>query len=40
MTYMDATEKWHSQALSEASKQHARQLQAQGDSALSLATVL
>ncbi len=32
---MDAEEKWPSQALSEASKQHARQLQAQNDSALS-----
>ncbi|DBA84910.1 TPA: hypothetical protein ACH3X1_005923 [Trebouxia sp. C0004] len=33
--YLDAAEEWHSQALSEASKQQARQLQAQSDSALS-----
>ena len=35
MNYMDAAEKRHSQALSEASKQHARLMQAQDDSALS-----
>ena len=35
MNYIDAAEKHHSQGLSEASKQHARQLQAQDESALS-----
>jgi len=35
MNYMDAAEKRHSQAMSEASKQHARLMQALDDSALS-----